>query len=65
VHTFEEADIYNVTLTATDSGDQTASDSSEIEVEEGAEIDEEIEDIQEQESVEEQGVRRIRSRTNR
>ena len=54
VHTFEEADIYNVTLTATDSDDQTASDSSEIEVEEGAEIDDENEDIQEQESAEEQ-----------
>jgi PKD repeat protein len=47
VHTFEEADIYNVTLTATDRDDQTASDSSAIEVEEGAEIDEENEDIQE------------------
>lgn len=57
VHTFEEADIYNVTLTATDSDDQTASDSSAIEVEEGAEIGEENEeDIQEQESVEEQGL---------
>jgi hypothetical protein len=56
VHTFGEADTYNVTLTATDSDDQTASDSAEIEVEVGAEIDEENEDIQEQEAVEEQGL---------
>jgi PKD repeat protein len=35
VHTFEEAGTYNVTLTATDSEDQNASDSIEINVEEG------------------------------
>jgi hypothetical protein len=56
VHTFAEDDTYNVTLTATDSDDQTASDSVEIEVEEGAEIDDENEDIQEQEAVEEQAL---------
>jgi hypothetical protein len=52
-HTFEEAGIYNVTLTATDTDDQTASDSVEIQVEEGAEVDEEEEAVQEQ-AVEEQ-----------
>jgi PKD repeat protein len=36
VHTFEEAGIYNITLTVTDSEDQTASDSIEITVEEAA-----------------------------
>jgi PKD repeat protein len=34
VHTFEEAGTYNVTLTATDSEDQTASDSMEIDIRE-------------------------------
>jgi PKD repeat protein len=34
LHTFEEAGIYNVTLTATDTDDQEASDSIEISVEE-------------------------------
>src|SRR5919106_1248375 len=36
VHTFEEAGTYNVTLSVTDSEDQTASDSIEITVEEAA-----------------------------
>jgi PKD repeat protein len=36
VHTFEEADTYNITLTVTDSEDQTASDSIEITVDEAA-----------------------------
>ena len=42
LHTFEEAGIYNVTLTATDTDDQEASDSIEISVEEApAEVVEE------------------------
>jgi hypothetical protein len=53
VHTFEEASTYNVTLTATDTDDQTASDSVEIQVEESTVIDEENESIQAQ-AVEEQ-----------
>ncbi|MDQ3975575.1 MAG: PKD domain-containing protein [Thermoproteota archaeon] len=52
-HTFEEAGTYNVTLAATDTDNQTASDSVEIQVEEGIEIDEEEEAVQEQ-AVEEQ-----------
>jgi PKD repeat protein len=52
-HTFEEAGTYNVTLTATDTDNQNASDSVEIQVEEGTEIDEEEEAVQEQ-AVEEQ-----------
>jgi hypothetical protein len=55
VHTFDEAGTYNVTLTATDTDDQTASDSVEIQVEEGTEIDEENEAVQAQ-AVEEQVV---------
>jgi PKD domain len=50
LHTFDEAGSYNVTLTITDTGDQTASDSIEIQVEEeeeGTEIDEEDEAVQE------------------
>lgn len=49
VHTFEEADTYNVTLTATDNEEQVASDSVQIYVEEGPEIEEENEDIQDEE----------------
>jgi hypothetical protein len=48
VHTFDEAGSYNVTLTITDTDDQTASDSVEIRVEEGAGMDEENEAVQEQ-----------------
>jgi PKD repeat protein len=48
VHTFDEAGSYNVTLTITDTEDQTASDSVEIRVEEGAGMDEENEAVQEQ-----------------
>jgi hypothetical protein len=59
VHTFEEADIYNVTLIVTDSEEQIASDSVELEVEEGPEIVEENEDIQEEEEEEAAGDRRI------
>jgi hypothetical protein len=51
LHTFDEASSYNVTLTITDTGDQTASDSIEIlveeEEEEGTEIAEEDEAVQE------------------
>jgi hypothetical protein len=47
LHTFEEAGTYNVTLTATDTDDQTASDNVKIQVE-GAEADEEDEAVQEQ-----------------
>lgn len=46
VHTFDEAGSYSVTLTITN--DQTASDSVEIQVEEGTEMDEENEAVQEQ-----------------
>jgi PKD repeat protein len=53
--TFDGAGMYNVTLTATDSDDQTASDSIEIQVEEGAELDKEDKAIQEQ-AVEESGA---------
>jgi PKD repeat protein len=48
LHTFEKAGSYNVTLTITDTDNQTASHSIEIRVQEGAEIDEEHEAIQEQ-----------------
>jgi PKD repeat protein len=48
VHTFDEAGTYNVTLSVTDSEDQTASDSVEILVEEGTGMDEENEAVQEQ-----------------
>jgi PKD repeat protein len=41
LHTFEEAGTYNVNLTATDSEDQTAYDSIEINVEEAGAADEE------------------------
>jgi hypothetical protein len=58
LHTFEEAGTYNVTLTATDTDDQTASDSVEIQVEEGTEIDEEEEAVQEQ-AVEEEQVEEV------
>jgi PKD repeat protein len=51
VHTFEKAGSYNITLTITDTDDQTASDSIEIQMEEGTEIDEE-----EDEAVQEQAV---------
>jgi PKD repeat protein len=53
--TFDRARMYNVTPTATDTDDQTASDSIEIQVEEGAEIDKENKAIQEQ-AVEESGA---------
>jgi hypothetical protein len=53
LHTFDEAGSYNVTLTITDTDDQTASDSVEIQVGEGTKIDEEEEAVQEQ-AVEEQ-----------
>jgi hypothetical protein len=39
LHTFDEAGSYNVTLTITDTDDQTASDSVEIQVEEIPEVD--------------------------
>ena len=39
LHTFDEAGSYNVTLTITDTDDQTASDSVEIQVEEVPEVD--------------------------
>ena len=39
-HTFEEAGSYNVSLTVTDSGNQSASDSVEITVEEEEEVEE-------------------------
>jgi hypothetical protein len=48
LHTFDEAGSYNVTLTITDTDDQTASDSVEIRVEEGTGMDEEDEAVQEQ-----------------
>src|ERR671914_1909546 len=41
LHTFEEAGSYNVSLTVTDSGNQSASDSVEITVEEEEEVEEE------------------------
>jgi PKD repeat protein len=47
LHTFEEAGTYNVNLTATDSQDQTASDSIKIQVE-PAEVDQQDEIGQEQ-----------------
>ena len=53
LHTFDEAGSYNVTLTITDTDDQTASDSVEIQVEEDTEIAEEEGAVQEQ-AVEEQ-----------
>ena len=48
LHTFENAGSYNVTLTITDTNNQTASHSIEIRVQEGTEIDEEDGAIQEQ-----------------
>src|SRR5918998_5233385 len=53
LHTVDEAGSYNGTLTLTDTDDQTASDSVEIQVEEDTEIAEEEEAVQEQ-AVEEQ-----------
>jgi hypothetical protein len=47
LHTFDEAGSYNVSLAITDTDDQTASDSVEIQVEEGAEVDEGDEAVQE------------------
>ena len=54
-HTFEEAGSYDVSLTVTDSGGQSASDSIEITVEEEVEEEEEpIPPAEEEEEVEEQ-----------
>jgi PKD repeat protein len=54
-HTFEEAGSYDVSLTVTDSGGQSASDSMEITVEEEVEEEEEpIPPAEEEEEVEEQ-----------
>ena len=57
-HTFEEAGSYDVSLTVTDSGGQTASDSMEITVEEEVEEEEEpippAEEVEEEEEVQEQ-----------
>jgi PKD repeat protein len=52
LHTFDEAGTYNVTLTITDSEDQTASDSIEVTVEEPSEEGEGVEE--EGEAVEEE-----------
>nr|MDP9016227.1 PKD domain-containing protein [Thermoproteota archaeon] len=68
IRTFEEAGTYNVALTVTDSEEQIASNSVEIEVEEGPEINEENEDIQEEdeETVEGQGIEApVADRTDR
>jgi hypothetical protein len=56
LHTFDQAGSYNVTLTITDTDDQTASDSVEIRVEEGTGMDEEDEAVQEQAVVEQPGA---------
>ena len=48
LHTFNRAGSYDITLTATDSNDQTASDNVEINVEEGTEARAEDEAMQEQ-----------------
>src|SRR5919106_135399 len=52
-HTFEEADSYDVSLTVTDSGSQSASDSVEITVEEEEEVEEEPaeEEVEEEEPI--------------
>ena len=63
-HTFEEAGSYDVSLTVTDSGGQSASDSMEITIEEEVEEEEpipiplaeeeEVEEVEEEEEVQEQ-----------
>ena len=52
-HTFEEAGSYDVSLTVTDSGNQSASDSVEITVEEEEEVEEEPaeEEVEEEEPI--------------